>query len=311
MTEPQGKKESKSMCDLASIAAASKRVADINPNSIDAYPDCVRLWLPKPLLASDLDWLDAQCGDDMYAKTYPKRWQRESYQQFLSLPQPTPAALQFLSEYSDGLLNYAEIALDWTFDDAELNAHAADTANNYIVKRWHRDSQGIRFVAGVTRYTGPRTATTNLVSYNDEPSRITGEIYCTHTEFRLRGVLALRRAGIHAVKDLLNLDYREFWRPRLILRAVDPIKLGRMYRVHIEGKDRRRGAYEDDGRVGGRIVHMLGSTQAVIDNYRNRFNVSRCLVDLDVEHLLPGGTWTAMENRVLQRVRSGGVQAVG
>jgi hypothetical protein len=296
--------------DLSCIAAASKRVAGINPSSIAAYPDCVHLWLPKPLPVRGLDWLDTQCGD-MYANVGPKRWQRERYQQFLSLPQPTPAALQFLSAYSDGLLNYAEIALDWTFDDAEENAHAANTANRYIVKRWHRDSQGIRFVAGVTRYTGSRTATTNLVSYNDKSSRVTGETYCTHTEFRLRGVLALRRAGVHAVKDLLNLDYREFWHERLIMRAVDPTKLGRMYRVHIEHKDKRRGAYEDDSRVGGRIVHMLESTQAVIDMYRNRFNVSRCLEDLDVEHLLPDRTSSAMENRVPQWVRNGGMPAIG
>jgi hypothetical protein len=296
---------------LTSIAAASKRVADINPSRIDAYPDRVHLWLPKPLPARDLDWLDKQCGDDMYAKTYPKRWQRDRYQQHLQLPQPMPAALLFLSECSDGLLNYVEVALDWTFDEHEQNAHAADTANNYIIKRWHRDSQGIRFKAGVTRYTGPRTATTNLVSYNDRASRITGETYCTHTEFRLRGVLALKRAGIQAVKDLLSLDYREFWRERLILRAVDPIKQGRMCRVHIEGKDKRRGAYEEDGRVGERIVRVLGSTQAVIDSYRNRFDVSRCLVDLDVEHLLPDRRWSAIESRVEIGVRRSGVRAVG
>jgi hypothetical protein len=299
------------MGELTRIDQARKSVAAIKPSRIDAFPDRVNLWLPKPLLFRDLDWLNTQCGGDLYAHVGPKRWQRERYQQFLSLPQPTPAALQFLSECSDELLNYVEIALDWTFHDYEKNAHAADTANRYVIKRWHRDSQGIRFVAGVTRYTGPRTAATNLVSYNDRPSRITGEIYCTHTEFRLRGVLTLKRAGIHAVEDLLSLDYREFWRERLIMRAVDPIKFGRKYRVHIEGKENRRGAYEEDGRVGGRIVHMLGSTQAVIDKYRNRFNVSRCLVGLDVEHLLPDRTWTAMENRVKQRFRNRGVQVVG
>jgi hypothetical protein len=281
--------------DLAWIAAARKAVADIRPSSIVAYPDRVHLWLPQPLPVKDLEWLDTQCGEQMYVRTRPKRWQR-SYQQHLQLPQPTPAALRFLSKCNGALMNYAEPAMDWIFNDCEQNEHAGATVRQYVVKRHHREQQGVHTVREATRYTAPRRSSSNLVVYADRTSRTTGELDCTHIELRLRRP-ALQRAGLHTIKDLVEMDSRAFWLARLILRAVDPDRFGRSYRVHVEGNRKRNGICEDDGEVGRRLIRVCGgTTQEVIDSYRNRFNVSRCLVDLDVSHLLPEGVENGVEN---------------
>jgi hypothetical protein len=295
------------MRDLASIAAARKAVGDIRPSSIVAYLDRVHLWLPQPLPVKDLEWLDTQCGEEMYVRTRPKRWQR-SYQQHLQLPQPTPAALHFLSKRNGALMNYAEPAMDWMFNDCEQNEHAGATVRQYVVKRHHREQQGVHTVREATRYTAPRRSSSNLVIYADRTSRTTGELDCTHIELRLRGVRALQRAGIHGLKDLVEMDTRAFWLPRLILKAVDPDEFGRSYRVQVEGNRKRNGICEEDGEVGRRLIRVCGgSTQEVIDSYRNRFNVGRCLVDLEVGHLLPEG----VEKEVGKGVENRGVEVNG
>jgi hypothetical protein len=141
---------------------------------------------------------------------------------------------------------------------------------------WGR--QGLRFVGGVTRYTGPRKAPNVLAIYRDRPSKVTGEIYCVHFDWRIKGVPALRRAGIISVTDLLTLDHRQFWRERLLLRDFNLRDLGRMYHVHVAGKGRRRRQwvvfsgrkefpYQVDLRAGATIVRALNSTQAVLDLY--------------------------------------------
>jgi hypothetical protein len=71
-----------------------------------------------------------------------------------------------------------------------------------------------------------------------------------------------------------------------------------MYHIHIEGKGRRRGPwiifcgqiefpYDRDAAAGAAIVRALGSTQAVLDQYRKRFDANRCLERINVSHLLP------------------------
>jgi hypothetical protein len=258
------------------------------------------VWLPQPLPAKDLEWLDTQCGEPMYVKTRPKRWSAGRYQQHIQLPQPTPAALRLLSECNGALMNYAEPALDWIFNDCEHNEHAEATVRQYVVKRHHREQQGVH-TERATRYTAPRRSTSNLVIYSDRSSRSTGELDCTHIELRLRP-RALQRAGLHTIKDLAEMDTRAFWEPRLILKAVDPEQVGRMYRVHVEANRKRNGICEDDAEVGMRLIRVCGgTTQEVIDKYRKRFNVGRCLVELDARHLLPeavGMERTEVGNRV-------------
>jgi hypothetical protein len=263
-----------------------------------SYVDKLTIWLKQPLAKRQLAWLRGQCGTGgLHTLDQRARFDR-SYVQRLQLNQPTHEAIQSLISLADSHLTYVEVALDWTFDDEEVRDAAFAFVVRHHVKRWHRD-QGIRFVKGVTRYTGPRSARTVLASYADRHCKISGELYCVHLEWRMRGVETLRRAGITCVADLLKLDHRRFWQDRLLMRDLHLRDLGRMYNIHVAGKGYRRGpwitfsgqnkqfAYDKDLRAGSLIVRALGSTQAVIDQYRKWFNVNQCLCDIDVRHLLP------------------------
>jgi hypothetical protein len=84
--------------------------------------------------------------------------------------------------------------------------------------------------------------------------------YCLHAEWRMRGHAALKRAGISTVTDLLNLDYQEFWRQRLLLYAVDLRDLGRRHFNHFNRTQRRGGWVSLYGRL--RYDHDL-ATEAI------------------------------------------------
>ena len=217
--------------------------------------------------------------------------------QRLQLKQPSREALQSLSTLDGAVLNSIELSLDWVFDDASSRNDAYDFVCRYHVKKYHRD-QGIRFVGGVTRYSGPRKSPNVLAIYRDRASKVTGEVYCVHFDWRIKGAPALRRAGIASVADLIKLNHRRFWQERLLMRDLSLRDLGRMYHVHVVGKGRRRGPwvvfsgrkefpYQVDLRAGATIVRALNSTQAVLDLYRRQFNVNHCLKAIDVSHLLP------------------------
>lgn len=53
---------------------------------------------------------------------------------------------------------------------------------------------------------GKRRPSRNLVLYEDECNRITGELDCTHLELRFLRAAVIRRQGIHRVRDLININ---------------------------------------------------------------------------------------------------------
>jgi hypothetical protein len=198
------------------------------------------------------------------------------------------------------LINYVEFALDWTFRYKRERNAAWRLVNRHIVKRWRRASQGIRYVKRVTRYTAGRHATSNLVGYADQPSRITGELYCVHIEFRVNRVRSLQRVGISSANDLIDFDHYRFWKPRLLMRAIDLERFGRAYNRQVLGKGPRYGPWID--RITDRTTYnydirtaytvlRLGqygrSIQAVMDRSRQDLDVNDCLVEIEVGHLLP------------------------
>src|SRR5262249_35651527 len=143
----------------------------IQPTGIYAYIDRIRGWSRHPFSRADRAYLRQQCSK-LYAPPPRRRpWQRaRTKQQYFDLTQPTDAARHYLA---GATVNYAEFALDWTFNYEDESDGAWTLLDEHLVKPYHRASQGIRYVQG-TRYTAGRHAYTNLVSYADQPSRITG-----------------------------------------------------------------------------------------------------------------------------------------
>ena len=226
---------------------------------------------------------------------YPALFDR-SFIQRLTIYQPTDEALHWLESHevrNDVHMTRAEVSLDWVFDKEHDKQLSFEFACRYLVKSHHRD-QGIRFVGEdgkVTRYTGPRSAPNVLSAYADRHCKVTGEIYCMHLEWRMQGSAALRQSGIHSFRDLNNLDPRQFWAKRLKLRDIDSRALGRMYHNQNRPVKRRRpwiiSGYDLDAAAGSVIVRALGSTQAVIDRYRQMLPVNRTLRTLETGYLLP------------------------
>jgi hypothetical protein len=275
----------------------SRLAARINPPSIYAFVDRVQLWLPRPLPRNQMSWLARKSGGPIHVEDRPMRFNPYLTQR-LQIYQPSWHALQSLATLDCVLLNYVEISLDWIFH------HEVDRNEAYWFACWHHIKQRhreqlVKIIgpSGTSRYSGPRRAPNVLAVYCDRPSKITGEL-CCHFDWRIKGVNALRRAGIASLGDLLNLNCRQFWRDRLLMKEADLRELGRMYHTHIAAKGRRRAPwiafigrhefpYDVDLRAGATIMRALGSTQAVIDQYRKRMPVSRCLNEINIDHLLP------------------------
>ncbi len=270
----------------------------LNPVRTHAYLDVVRVWLLRPLTTAEFTWLRPHGGGaKLRVHNRPARFNRR-YCQRLTLFQPTTDALQSLAT-RDHHLTYAEISLDWIFSCKPHKNEAVDCLWQHLVKNNHRD-QGVIFVGNEgtqSRYSGPRNAPNVIVVYSDKPSRVTGQNHCVHLDWRVAGGAALRRNGIHSLRDLLDFNFREFWERRLRICSLDLRSLGRMH-CNRNNSVKRRGpwiqfdrngtfAYDFHLRTGSIIVRASGSTQAVIDRYRKYFEVNRCVITHNVRHLLP------------------------
>jgi len=280
----------------------SVRADDVRPSAIHSYFDKIQVWRKSPISRDEYAFLTSQCGsvkvNNMLARF---DW---SYTQRLALYQPTKAVLEWLSGRNDVLVNICEVALDWIFDNQDDLERAYSFVDQHLVKKYHRLSHGVRYFEQ-TRYTGPPWLATKAVVYPDKPSRINGEPHCLHIDYRMSNRGAVRRAGIEGPADMVSLDHRRFWEDRLLMYALDPNKFGRAYHNHVEGKGRRHApwvhrshngfAYDMDRRAGNMIVRSLGvtpekvagTTQEVIDQYRDRLPVRGSMQRLNVDHLLP------------------------
>jgi hypothetical protein len=261
----------------------------INPVDTYGYIDKIQVWCKQPLLKDELSRLQSLCGGALHVHDQPA-WFDSRYRQRLQLNQPKDAALALLARRDNLLLNYAEISLDWVFDDQIDTVDAFRMLDRYHVKKHHRD-QGVRFVAGLTRYSGPRKAPNVLAVYRDRHCKVTGEAHCVHLDWRIRGAEALRHAGLGTIQQLRKLDYRSFWRKRLVLYRLNSAKLGRRYHNYFRGSTRQRAwvipHYHVDARTGQTMLWVLGSVQRVLDTYAGRLNVRSCLQPINVDHLLP------------------------
>jgi hypothetical protein len=269
---------------------------DVRPSNVFAYTDRVIVWLKEPLSNSQLRRMRPQCDHlrvDSSRNLYPE------YKQQLVITRPRPDLLALLAARTDARVTYLEIALDWIFDDEDQKQRASTFLRDHILKPYQRGQ--LRVVNKTadqlgTLYSGSRRTVNNLVNYDDKPCRITGEVDCVHTEWRLREV-ALRRIGIWSIDDVLRIDLRRFWADRLRLFTVDPNKLGLRYnnwekgtrrkRPWIERFGRGRIEYHRDLRMGHQLLRHWRTVSEIMRIYRPHFDVRACLNPINIENLLP------------------------
>ena len=225
----------------------------------------------------------------------------QGYIQRIELRQPSPAALQWVANRPEALINRIEIALDYTFKNINQKDDAFAFLHSHLMRRWHGKKQKIKLVRsgkrkreyelvdetemGQTRYDAGR-APNKIVFYRTQYSRITGEVNCLHLEWHGNGKKAVQALGIKTGEDLLKFNHRAFWQKRLRLYRVDEDRLGRLVRNRKSGK-RSRVSNNLDGRMGHILISSVGSVQELIDQYGTWGRISRALQPIPNEEWLP------------------------
>jgi hypothetical protein len=203
------------------------------PSSASGYFDVIRFWLKSPLDSREGSKLRNLCGGEVRADREPAPFPG-GYQERITMRQPLDSALKWLAERDDVHINYAEIALDWTFESSASRDNGWQFIGYHLVRRHHGKKQEVRLGCSddqndwtpqhdielaQTRYDGPRSARNLIVLYKQEVSRKTGEIPLLHLEWRANGAQAVRSLGIVTPADLIQFDYRRF---RYLLLTVQP-----------------------------------------------------------------------------------------
>jgi hypothetical protein len=277
------------------------------PKPIGIYPyfDKIQFWVPKPLDQKVLAWLEKECGQGgIYSETKSALFDAR-FRQRIELRQPSARAIHWLARHDDVLINRAEIAFDLVFKYRVDVEEAWDFLHQHLVRRWHRKSQEILVFRsaphgddagiGETRYDAGGPAPNRLVIYTEPYSRLTGEMYCLHIEWRLNGLRSVRSAGIESAQDLPEFDHRAFWQKRLLLYSVIRRRLGRLLRNRITGNRRRtpefhqsgRYGYDIEGKTGEVYVRRYDTVQKLIDALKSSSRIHRALLPIPNDSLLP------------------------
>jgi hypothetical protein len=283
--------------------------------------------LKSPADASTLSKLRQHCGGGgLYFETKPAPF-GQNYRQRIELKQPSIEALRWIAERGDVLVNRAEITLDYILDSLAALDDAQEFLHFHLIRRWHSKKQQVRLYRGsqerdsrgkrgaervheielaTTRYDAGRWSRNGLVIYIDKHSRVTGELYCLHVEWRANGLRAVQAAGIKSASDLLEFDHHAFWKKRLHLVNVNPERLGRLFRNKASGLKSRSPIFNTDwaGRQtnvdqywGSRIIKSVGSLQELLDTYRREVRIDRILEPISNSAWLPASTQEAGNNR--------------
>lgn len=294
--------------------------ATFKPTELHAYFDKVQAWLKFPASRQELKILGQHCGPGgLYFDNKRARFDR-NYRQRIEIKQPSLEALQWLAERDGVLVNRIEVTLDYIFDLPAARDDAQEFLNFHLIRRWHSKKQRVRLYRGsqergsrgkrgveqvheieraTTRYDAGRWSKNGIALYTERHSRVTGELYCLHLEWRANGARAVQSAGIKSASDLLEFDHHAFWKKRLLLVDVDPERLGRLFRNRPSGLKSRTPIFKTDwaGRQtnmdhywGAQILKSVGSLQELVDAYGTKMRVQRILEPVSNSAWLPAST---------------------
>jgi hypothetical protein len=266
----------------------------VKPSSVIPYFDVVRLWLPTPVgprTRKQLKRRGVEIIDDEFSP-----WGR--YCQRLDFKQPSDDLLRWIARRSDGIVNYAEPALDFAFMTDDDRRASRRYLYRHLVRRWHRRSQGIFFCDHfgdkaspdddddtLTRYDASPKARNRITAYSQYCSRITGELHCFRIEWRVSGLEATRAAGLSDPRRVLDFDHHGFWQRRMRLVAVEPGRLGRLLNNRDQAT-RRHDITEADRKRGRRKLCSFNCMQDLLDDL-GASRIGHVLTLLDATPYLP------------------------
>jgi hypothetical protein len=250
-------------------------LARVQPTAIYAYTDRVHAWLENCLLPWELKAIRQNC-DHLYYDVRGKCPFSSLYRCHIQVIRPSKKAIAILKHRPGRYwINYLEEGLDLIFYSKDDREDATDTVNKHHVKKYRRRSKVKR--KKQSRYTNRRRARSNFVTYDDKACRQTGEMFCLHIDWRLKRP-GLVQAILTTWEDITNLNRTDFWKQRLVFKTVDYEKLGGLFN---KNKDRKANI-----RLGKTIMTQAKEVQVLIDNHGKDVDIRRCLIDLEVGHLI-------------------------
>jgi hypothetical protein len=264
------------------------------------------MWLRRPADRATRKRLRKLCRHFKF-KNDIARWDKDKeFVQRLAFWGPNEEALRWIASRSDGRINYLEVTNDYIFDTLDWREAGWEYFHRHLTRRYHRLLQGIQFDDNNplhARYDAPR-GTPNLITiYREERSRTTKECcYLLHVEWRATGEDAVRAAGILRPRDLLTYDFRPFWEERLRFYAIDPGRLGRLYRNRNQGTRSHR-ITPADRKHGRRLISDYETIQKFIDHYRSD-NIQHVLTPLPTKPFLPPTPYQLSTNRSRNNCRN-------
>ena len=148
---------------------------------------------------------------------------------------PDRAALEFLAKIKGLKLTRADIAIDFTFDDASGKHDMFNYFEKHFTQPYQRKEREQKIFdnggsdAGLS--TGIREKGHYFTGYNSRECRIDGVVDCFHFESRNHGTRRLARLGLHHPKDLLDFNHAGYWQQiESQFLTVDKERLGRFHR---------------------------------------------------------------------------------
>jgi hypothetical protein len=250
------------------------------------YFDVVQTWFDEPLQPGRLRQLRRQCANlyDRDGSLEPMPYNQDLIY-CVQARQPTTAYLETLLKLEATMpiwINYAELARDECWPSRGVLVNVKEYRDGHELRLWHpKAEQTVSYddEFGNT-YDASRKKPRLLTRYMEEHSRITGELDCLHTEFRLMGKQSCERAGIETVSDLINFNHEAWWAAKTrIVTSPDYERLGRLVRNRRDNtRDRkpliefyRRGRvrlrFNHDWRLGYSWVKGCENMQAFVDSF--------------------------------------------
>ena len=222
---------------MAAYIAEAKRIAALVVDR-RAYIDTVVIRSNRPFPANLVSFVQNGCG----GLAWPKDENVNPYWRYrFTMHRPSDTVFACLGRYRGGPIKISrvDLSLDYitaTPRDARIVQRFFDT---HAVKRWHGKQRLGRYDGSTyTARTDDRPA--NLFAgYSDMPSKTSatgGRAHCYHHEWRCQTPDAVRRAGVHTCRDLINFAHRAYWAKNLLLQAIDYGRLG----WELEMRDRRK-----------------------------------------------------------------------
>lgn len=257
----------------------------VKPIGWTCYFDKCGIWMPNVGDKNTMAELRLECAH-LHSTNRPARFDPR-YVQRHDVTRPTLLGLHLMASLQNAYINQCEVALDLIWATLRDRDAGYDFLNEHLVRRWHTPRQKIHIYPGKaeTRYDAPRPVPSSIKIYKEDFSRYSGEVYCLHVEWRSFNGRAVKAIGIQSTADVLNFDFRAFWKKRLLFFQADPQRIGRALRHR--GRKGRGRAGDLDRRKGEVVVRSAESVQELIDLWGRSLGIRRLLTPISNEAWLP------------------------